>query len=114
VVDDKEAIEHAERDRRNCEEIHRCDSFPMVAQKRKPALGRFGISRRSAHPAGEVRSETSKPSMRSSPWMRGAPQVEFSATILKIKSRTSFDVCLLPTRLLALEISRQYQRKPAR
>jgi len=46
--------------------------------------------------------------------MRGAPQVEFSATILKIKSRTSFDVCLLPTRLLALEISRQYQRKPAR
>jgi hypothetical protein len=33
-----------------------------------------------------VRSETSKPSMRSSPWMRGAPHVEFSTTIRKINS----------------------------
>jgi VWFA-related protein len=36
------------------------------------------------------------------------------ATIRKIKSRTSFDVCRLPTCALALEISRQYKRKPAR
>ena len=36
------------------------------------------------------------------------------ATIRKIKSRTSFDVCRLPTCVLALEISRQYKRKPAR
>ena len=32
----------------------------------------------------------------------------------KIKSRTSFDVGLLPTCVLAREISRQYKRKPAR
>ena len=61
-----------------------------------------------------VRSETSKPSMRSSPWMRGAPQVGFPATIRKINSRTSLDVCLLPTRFLTREISLQYARKPAR
>ena len=46
--------------------------------------------------------------------MRGAPQVGFSATIRKINSRTSFDVGLLPTRVLALEISLQYKRNPAR
>src|SRR5437763_1451789 len=34
-----------------------------------------------------VLSERSKPSMRSSPWIRGAPQVGFSTTIRKINSR---------------------------
>src|SRR6266446_2103765 len=51
--------------------------------------------------------------MRSSPWMRGAPHVGFSTTIRKINSRTSFDVCRLPTGLLTLEISFQYSRNPA-
>jgi hypothetical protein len=37
--------------------------------------------------------------------MRGAPHVGFSATIRKINSRTSFDVCRLPTGLLTLEIN---------
>src|SRR5205807_9620563 len=61
-----------------------------------------------------VRSETSKPNMRSSPWMRGAPHVGFSATMRKINSRTSFGVCLRPIGLRTLEISFQYNRKPAR
>ena len=52
--------------------------------------------------------------MRSSPWIRGAPQVGFSATIRKINSRTSFGVHFLPTCLRTLEISRQYIRKPVR
>ena len=39
--------------------------------------------------------------------MRGAPQAGFSPTIRKINSRTSFDVGLLPTRVLTLEISLQ-------
>jgi hypothetical protein len=42
--------------------------------------------------------------------MRGAPHVGFSTTIRKINSRTSFDVCRLPTGLLTLEISFQYNR----
>src|ERR1700680_245708 len=61
-----------------------------------------------------VLSERSKPSMRSSPWIRGAPQVGFSATIRKINSRTSFGVGLLPTCFRTLEINRQYIRKPVR
>src|SRR5260370_10342234 len=60
-----------------------------------------------------VLSQKSKPSMRSSPWIRGAPQVGFSTTMPKINSRTSFGVGLLPTCLRTLEISRQYIRKPA-
>src|SRR6266536_2279513 len=46
--------------------------------------------------------------------MRGAPQVGFSATMRKMRSRISLDVCLLPRCLLVLEISLQYRRKPAR
>src|SRR5690349_23697901 len=44
--------------------------------------------------------------------MRGAPHVGFSTIIRKINSRTSFDVCRLPTGLLTLEISFQYKRNP--
>ena len=60
-----------------------------------------------------VRSEMSKPSMSSSPWVRGAPQVVFSATIRKINCRTCFGACLLPIGFFTFEISLQYSRKPA-
>src|SRR5260370_6835061 len=36
-------------------------------------------------------SPTSMPSLRSSPWMRGAPQSGFSRLIFRISLRTSFD-----------------------
>src|SRR5438067_2492288 len=61
-----------------------------------------------------VLSERSKPSMRSSPCILGAPQVGLSATIRKISSRISLGVGLLPTSLRTLEISFQYIRKPVR
>ena len=53
MADDEKAIDHAEGDRWNREEVHRSDGFPVVAQKRKPALGWFGISGCPAHPAGD-------------------------------------------------------------
>src|SRR5262249_58670199 len=58
-----------------------------------------------------VLSEISRTSMRSSPWMRGAPQLGFSAIIWKMRSRTSFGACLLPMGFLTWEIILQYQRK---
>src|ERR1019366_8371435 len=61
-----------------------------------------------------VRSEMSKPSLSSSPWMRGAPHVGFSATMRKISSRTSLLIGFLPTAFRAREIQLQYSRKPAR
>jgi hypothetical protein len=45
--------------------------------------------------------------------MRGAPQVGFSATIRKIRARTSLLTRLRPT-CLALETQVQYKRNPAR
>jgi hypothetical protein len=59
------------------------------------------------------RSETWTPSFNSSPWMRGAPQVEFSCAIVWIMDRISPDVVGLPTVLLR-ERKRQYRRKPCR
>jgi hypothetical protein len=67
VGNHEKAVEQAERDGRNREEVHGGDCLPMVAEKREPTLGRLMILGRSLHPARDVRSEMSKPSMRSSP-----------------------------------------------
>src|SRR5215472_12870024 len=114
VADDEEAIEYAERDRGNRKEIHRGDGFLVVAKKGKPALARPGSLGARFIQREIVLSETSKPSMRSSPWMRGAPQVGFSATIWKIRPRTSLAIGVLPVGFLTLEINFQYQQNPAR
>jgi hypothetical protein len=98
MADDKEAVEDAEVQRWDRKEVHRSDCFTMIAQERKPAFSGFGASRRFAHPAGDgslgnVEAEHEKLAM-----IRGAPQVGFSATILKIRSRTSLEVPRLPPR----------------
>ena len=46
--------------------------------------------------------------------MRGAPQVEFSATMRKIKTRTSLLTGFRPPICLILETHVQYKRNPAR
>src|SRR5215469_11689888 len=107
VPNNKEAVQELERDRWDGEKIHGSDRFAMIAKKGQPAPGPFRISGRSFHPTGTLRSDTSKPSTSSSPWMRGAPQVGFSATTRKITSRTSFDRLCLPTCFFTLEIKRQ-------
>ena len=38
MADDKEAVEHPKRDRRNGKEIHGRDGFPVITKKGKPAL----------------------------------------------------------------------------
>jgi hypothetical protein len=65
--DDKEAVQHAERQRGHGKEIHRSDGFSMIAHKAahrfagSGSLGAFRIQRKT------VRSEMSKPSIFSSP-----------------------------------------------
>ena len=49
--ENEEAVEHAEAEGGHGKEIHRRDSFPMIAQKRCPSLGRLGTPRRFPHPA---------------------------------------------------------------
>jgi hypothetical protein len=50
VTDDEKAIEHAEGDRRNSEEVHRGNRFSVITEKGKPAPSRLRISRRPLHP----------------------------------------------------------------
>jgi hypothetical protein len=50
VTDDEEAIERAEGDRRNSEEVHHGNRFPVITEKGKPARGRPRISRCPFHP----------------------------------------------------------------
>src|SRR6266478_6430 len=50
VTDDEKAIEHPEGDRRNGEEVHRGNRFPVITEKGKPALGWLRISRCPFHP----------------------------------------------------------------
>src|SRR5258708_7837191 len=50
VIDDEEAIERAEGDRRNSEEVHRSNRFPVITEKGKPALGRLRIASCPFHP----------------------------------------------------------------
>ena len=61
-------------------------------------LGAFLIQR------STVRSEMSKPSIFSSPWILGAPHVEFSATMRKISSFSSLLTHLLPARARCRDI----------
>jgi hypothetical protein len=50
VTDDEKAIERAEGDRRNSEEVHRGNRFSVITEKGKPALGWLRISRCPFHP----------------------------------------------------------------
>ena len=54
------------------------------------------------------------PSLSDSPWMRGAPEVGFSATMREISLRTSLLICFTSDRLLSREIQLQYSRRPLR
>jgi hypothetical protein len=68
VRDDEEAVEHAEGDRPDCEEIHRGDSFVVASKKGELLFGWLGISRRLAHPAadrllGDIKTEHEKLAM---------------------------------------------------
>lgn len=65
--DDKEAIHHSKGQRRHSEEIHRGDSFSMIAQKFSPFFAGSGLLGALRIQRKTVRSETSKPSMVNSP-----------------------------------------------
>ena len=65
MTGDEKTIELAEDDRRNSEEVHRGNPFPVIAKKGKPALGRLRISTCPFHPTkdgslGEIKTEHEK------------------------------------------------------
>src|SRR5260370_37299927 len=86
VIDREPHIEDAEGGRGYGEEVHGRDSAAVVAQVSQRSSAPEGGRRRGRH-LDTLRSETSKPSMRSSPWMRGAPQVGLSNASRCINAR---------------------------
>jgi hypothetical protein len=81
MADDKETVEDGECDGGHGEEVHGRNRFPVIRKKRTPTFDWLGISWCPLRfiQRETVLSDTSKPNMSSSPWMRGAPQVGFSA-----------------------------------
>lgn len=66
MSDHEEAVEHAERDGWDRKEIRRSNGFPVITEKGQPAFGWLGSLGVLIH-REIVRSEISKPSVRSSP-----------------------------------------------
>ena len=95
VDEDKEDKEDAEGGGRDGEEVDRGEGPQMIVEEGAPGLGGSfrgsrGIKRET------VRSPMSMPSLRSSPWMRGAPQVELAVAMRRTRSRTSWPVGVRP------------------
>src|SRR5260370_40371284 len=91
VTDDEKAMEHAEGDRRNSEEVHRGNRFPVIMEKGKPALGRFRISRCPFHPTRDRSLRDIKTEHKSSPLKTCASPVGFATNLRKINFPTFFD-----------------------
>src|SRR5260370_15736288 len=83
-----------------------------LARKASQRLPGSPRRRRRCRYLATVRSETSKPSFSSSPWICGAPQSEFSAATRRIRVRISSLTLGRPR--LGRDRPRQYRRKPAR
>jgi hypothetical protein len=96
-LDDHQAIEQLEANGRHDKHINGGDVRRVIAEKGLPALRRWP-SRRFMYLA-TVDWATSKPSLSSSPWMRGAPHGGLSRLISPMRARNSAETFGLPTRL---------------
>jgi hypothetical protein len=95
VTDDEKAIERAEGDRRNREEVHRGNRFPVITEKGKPALGWLRFSRCPFHPTRDrslrdVKTEHEKLAMdawRSPRWvLNDHPEDQFLNLLRRLSS----------------------------
>ena len=84
VADHDEALEKAENDRWDGEEVHRRNGFPMVAKENEPTSCRLSVPGRSFHSTrdrslGEIKAEHEEFSMyprRSPTWILGNHSVD--------------------------------------
>jgi hypothetical protein len=95
VTDDEKAIERAEGDRRNSEEVHRGNRFPVITEKGKPALGRLRIASCPFHPTRDrslrdIKTEHEKLTMdawRSPRWvLNDHPEYQFLNLLRSLSS----------------------------
>src|SRR6516165_3624026 len=110
VADDQQSIEQSERDCRHDKEVHCDNAIRMVAKERLPScVG--GPLLRAIYLATLV-WPISMPSLRSSPWILGAPHSWLAMLISRISRRISNGTVGRPQRLR--DFQRQYHLKPAR
>jgi hypothetical protein len=69
LLDDQEAVQQLERQRRHGEEIPRDDRLPVILKECKPSLGCVAAVVVASRYCATVRSETTKPSFCNSPWI---------------------------------------------
>jgi len=89
VTDDEKAIERAEGDRRNSEEVHRGNRFPVITEKGKPALGWLRLSRCPFHPTRDrsLRDIKTEHAWRSPRWvLNDQPEYQFLNLLPRLSS----------------------------
>src|SRR5258705_647153 len=109
MAHDQQTIEQPERDCRHDEEVHWDNASRMVAKERLPSL------RGRAPPRLYLATlvwPISMPSLRSSPWILGAPHNGLAMLISRISRRISNGAIGRPQR--CRDFQRQYDLKPVR
>jgi hypothetical protein len=108
---DQQAIEQVERDGRHHEQVHRGNPISMVTKERPPSLRGRPPPPHTIYLATLV-WPTSMPSLRSSPWILGAPHNGLAPLIWRISWRISAVTAGRPQR--RFDFHRQYDLNPAR
>ena len=112
VLDDEKTVEQPECQCRHGEEVEGDDHLAVILEKRKPPLAGSPRRRIRRRYLATVRSETSKPSLSSSPWSFGAPHPEFSAAIVRMCVQSSLLILGRPP--FGWDRQPQYKRNPVR
>ena len=107
---DQQYIEQPERNCRHHEQVHRGDPISMVTKERSPSLR--GRTPPPHHIFGMLVWPTSKPSLRSSPWILGAPHNGLATPIWRTSWRISTVTAGRPQR--CFDFRRQYDLNPTR
>ena len=89
MFDHEEAVERLEGYGGYGEKVECDDHLAVVSEKRQPPLTRELRRWTLRGYRATVRSETTKPSFRSSPWILGAPHPAFSSARRRISKRIS-------------------------
>jgi hypothetical protein len=110
MAHDQQSIDRTKEDCRHHEKVHRGDPVSVVTKERLPSLD-GGPLLRAIYLATLV-WPTSMPSLRSSPWILGAPHNGLAMLISRISRRISNGTAGRPRR--RLDFQRQYDLKPAR
>jgi hypothetical protein len=84
MLDYQEAVQELERQCGHGKEVEGNDHLTMVSEKASQCLAASLRRRKRCRYRATVRSETSTPSFRSSPWIFGAPQSAFSVAMRRM------------------------------